>query len=124
MSNIAASYGLAQMKNIDKLLSIRYNNHKTLLDMGLNLHTYTTDNKTGTWMNILKCQDAESMMNFLRKYYNIESKLYYKSILNAIGAKDENSRGRKAYETCLYLPSSLKLNQKDMEYIGKAVNAY
>jgi perosamine synthetase len=121
MSDIAASYGIAQMKNIDKLLKIRHDNQKVLLDIGLNLVIYKTDNPTGTWMNILVCPDAKQIQSYLHKK-GISSKLYYRSIVDATTGKDNSSIGDLAYRTCLYLPSSLTLTKKDLEYIGKVVN--
>lgn len=123
LSNIAASYGLAQIKRIDDLLDIRYKNQKRMLDRNLNLVTYVTDCPTGTWMNILRCSDAEEMMNYLNAK-GIESKMYYKPTNIAIGNTDTNSVAYTIYKTKLYLPSSLTLTDNQIDYICETINDY
>ena len=122
LGNIPASYGIAQLNIIEELLQKRSEIHERFKQNLPYLHTYETDNHTGTWMNILKTEDAEKLVNHLKKF-NIESKMYYKPIDLSIGLP-EMVNTFHIYKTRVYLPSSLTLTTSDIDYICEIINEY
>jgi perosamine synthetase len=113
-NDILAAYGLAQVKNISKLLTIRrkifdqYRKHIRLID----------DNQPSTWMVIYETNNADKIIEAL-KSQNIQAVKYYRSIPSnpAFNIKKKFPNAEYIYDHYLYLPSSLNLKAKQINKI-------
>lgn len=113
-NDIGASLGLSQLSNLDKLLAKRkkifdnYRKYIKLIDYGY----------ASTWMVIYRTYKADRIIEQL-KNDNIQAVKYYRPIPSNPSFYDDNKypEAQKAYEQCVYLPSSLNLKRKDIKRI-------
>jgi perosamine synthetase len=118
-NDICASYGLAQLNEIDKIKKKKikifnwYREHIKLLDFDQDFN----------WMAIYRTKNADKIIEALKEN-NIQAIKYYKpnSTQPSFQQKDECSVARKMYNELVYLPSSLTLRKKDIDRICKIVN--
>jgi len=115
-NDILASLGLIQLNKINQLLEKRATIQKRFIDYGLDLHSYKTDNDTGTWMNILLNVNTKKIMMKLKER-GIQSKMYYKPINKSINLMGYYPNTEYIYSHSLYLPSSLTLTEDQIDHI-------
>lgn len=123
-NDILASYGLLQLKLIDRLLSIRYFNFMRYRENGIGIKTYKTDNKTGTWMNVWVAKTEEIALKTQKKLKNagFQSKFLYKPPHIMFDLDDSLFPvSSDLYRRTLYLPSSLTLTIEDIDKICNVI---
>lgn len=118
-NDILASYGLVQLNRIDELLEKRkqffdwYRKHIQIIDFGL----------PSTWMVLYKTKKAKEIIEKLAKN-EIQATQYYKPIhTNKLYFQDDDQFpiSIKLTEEIVYLPSSLNLDEEDVNKICKII---
>ena len=118
-NDILASYGMAQLNRLNELLTIR----KNIFDWyreDIEIVDYGYDS---TWMVIYRTKNALKIIDELKKL-NIQAVQYYRPIntnppYSCFGCKFPISE--ILYEELLYLPSSLTLNNENIEIITSII---
>ena len=118
-NDICASYGLAQLNEIEKIKKKKtkifnwYRKHIKLLDF----------NESFNWMVIHRTKNADIIIKRLKEN-NIQAIKYYSpnSTQPSFQQKDQCSVAEKLYNELVYLPSSLTLRKKDVDRICKIIN--
>ena len=120
-NDICASYGLAQLNEIEKIKKKKtkifdwYRKHIKLLDFNQNFN----------WMVIYKTKNADKIIEALKEN-SIQAIKYYRPnpTQPSFQQKDEYSVAQKMYNELVYLPSSLTLRKKDVDRICKIINIH
>lgn len=135
MTNLQAAVGLAQLKNINKLIKIKTDNakeyNKLLADIpGLQLPVEKENVKNVYWMYgvVTKKINAKDFANKLMKA-GIQTRpffypLHLQTIFKKENIKFKNGKCKNAEHIAkfgLYLPSGLGLNKKEINFICKTI---
>lgn len=119
LNDILASYGLSQLKDLDKLLEKRkkifdwYRNHIELIDFGYD----------STWMAVYRSQKSRDLIRKLKEN-DIQAVQHYKPIHWNTPYKTKKGMfktAEKLFYELVYLPSSLTLTKRQVNKIGKIV---
>lgn len=119
LNDILASYGLSQLKDLDKLLEKRkkifdwYRNHIELIDYGYD----------STWMAVYRSQNSRDLIQKLKEN-DIQAVQHYKPIHWNTPYKAKKGMfktAEKLFYELVYLPSSLTLTKRQVNKIGKIV---
>jgi len=115
-NDILASYGISQLKVIDDIFKLRYNNYKCYVDNGVDLNNFYTHCNNGPWMNIIVSDMAKEIYIALNQH-NIESKFLYKPAHYSLDIHGDFPNTEYIYDHALYLPSSLNLRRNQIDFI-------
>lgn len=120
-NDILAAYGLAQLKDIHKLQTLRgkiLDEYKKYIP----LETRKAYGNTSGWMAIYRTDKADKIIKALWEE-KIQAVKYYRSIPSnpSFGSKTGFPNAEYIHDHYLYLPSSLNLTKKDIKRICKII---
>lgn len=133
MPSLSASFGIAQLKNFDKLLDKKISIHKKYRDLFFNSKVEfmkTTDGvENSFWLTVLDFKNFNIQIDDLRKYLRqnmIETKkvFYPIELQKAYPSNRSNKNALNLYENALCIPSHPKLKSKDLDFISKKILNY
>jgi perosamine synthetase len=126
-NDILAAYGLAQLNNIETLLNIRQKNFDNYNIYGVNICDFIRDIPVGPWMNIYMAETGAQATDIIDqlKIHDIQAKRMYLPLNESTNMKYEiGSDLCTSYEVAnkaVYLPSSLTLQESDINQICKII---
>lgn len=136
-TEMQAAIGIAQMKKLNKIiekkLKIFEKYNFNLNNNLLNMREIPEDTSNAVhWLSNIHCDDAEKLSNYLKKYNIPSRRIFYPLhkqpclVDNNNVLKNNNSFKNSdiAFKTILSLPSSVYLNDEQLEFIVEKLNNY
>lgn len=131
MNNVTATFGLAQLKRVDGLISKHKMNGTFFNEAFKSVSSVTpAENYSGAegsyWIYTLLCDDSEKLEKHLIKNGIMASKLHrpnhYHSVFNS--QKANLPQLEKFYEKLLHIPCGWWLTEKERDYISSVVASF
>lgn len=134
LTNIQAAMGVAQMEKLEEYIEIKRKNAALYKDMLSNIENVEflwekTWAKSNFWFYTIKVtqKDKKGLMDFLLSK-GIQVRPIWKLINTLSMYKDcqtsTTDNAMKAYKTCINLPCSVSLKEKDIEFVVKNIKSY
>ena len=122
LTDIQAAYGLAQLKELPKLLAKRKQVQDWYVEGGVKLQNWDPERKQSTWMCIYRSPIQAKLRDELSKR-KVGTAAYYRPINHnyTFYNDGEYPEAERAWTQLLYLPSSLNLTRKQVVKICKDI---